>query len=115
MGPAEAVAAKPDRLPPRHDPSAAECTPAVRARVRLSRMIWDVVVRIGALLSALAVLLSLLIDESPRLHLVSALVFALLPALAALLLGATLVGLLRLVGVVYDLARTFVLPGLVRV
>ena len=114
MATAQAIAASPDRASPRYDPSAAGDAPAVRARVRLSRMIWDTVANLGVVASGVAALPSLLIDESSSLQLVSAFAFAAVPAVAALLLGAMLVAVLRLLGIAYDLVRILLLPGLVR-
>ena len=111
MGPAEpTIAATQSRLG--EGPSApTRCAPAVSARSRCSRMLWDVIIRLGALASGTTVLAGLLIDESIETHVLSAVVFAAVPAAAALLLGATLVCLVRLLGIVYDLLRTRLLPG----
>jgi hypothetical protein len=61
-------------------------------------MLWDVIVRLGALASGTTVLAGLLINESIETHVLSAVVFAVVPAAAALVLGATLVCLVRLLG-----------------
>jgi hypothetical protein len=84
---------------------------AVSARARCRQTISETTVLVGALMSGTAVVLSLLIDESMQLHLISALIFAIVPAAAALAVGATLVTLLGLLGITYDLIRTFVVPG----
>jgi hypothetical protein len=76
-------------------------------------MIWDIAAVVGALTSGTAVLLGLLIDEPMQLHLLSALVFGAVPVGAALLLGAVLVCLLKLLGIVYDLLGTLVLPRII--
>jgi hypothetical protein len=74
-------------------------------------MLWDAIVRLGALASGTTVLAGLLINESIETHVLSAVVFAAVPAAAALVLGATVVCLVRLLGIVYDLLRTRLLPG----
>jgi hypothetical protein len=117
MGPGEPIIARrPDRSQELSEDSSATSkrrSPAVSARARCSQMIWNIAAVVGAVTSGTVVLLSLLIDESIQLRLVSALVFAAVPAVAALVLGATLVGLLRLLGIVYDLLRTLVLPRII--
>jgi len=77
-------------------------------------MIWDIAKVVGALGSGTGVLLGPLIDQSLELRLFSAVVFAAVPAAAALVLGATLVCLLKLLGIVYDLLRTLLLPRIVK-
>jgi hypothetical protein len=113
MGPAEpTIAAGPAQSRLGEGPSApTRCAPAVSARSRCSRMLCDVIVRLGALASGTTVLAGLLINESIETHVLSVVVFALVPAAAALVLGATLVCLVSLLGVVYDLLRTRLLPG----
>jgi hypothetical protein len=86
--------------------------PAVSARAGCRQTIWDTTVLVGTLMSGTAVLLDLLIEESIQLHFVSALIFATVPAAAALVVGATLVTLLGLLGISYDIIRTLVVPGL---
>jgi hypothetical protein len=86
-------------------------TQSACARCRLT--VRNAAVLVGAAMSGTAVLLNLLIDQSIQQHLVSALIFATVPAAAALAVGATLVALLWLLGTSYDLVRMFVLPGLV--
>jgi hypothetical protein len=86
--------------------------PAVSARARCRQTIWDTTVLLGTMMSGTAVLLNLLIDQSTQLHLVSALIFATVPAAAALAVSAMLVALLWLLGMSYDLVRTLVVPGL---
>src|SRR5262245_65454291 len=108
MGPAEpTIAAGPAQSRLGEGPSApTRCAPAVSARSRCSRMLWDAIVRLGALASGTTVLAGLLINESIETHVLSAVVFAAVPAAAALVLGATVVCLVRLLGIVYDLLRT---------
>jgi len=132
MGSAEAIAVGLVRASSRSNPPATGCAPAapapaapastvpapaapapaVPARARLARMLWEVAARTGVLAGGLAVLLSLLIDESPALHLVSAFALAAGSAAAALVLGTMLVALVRLLGIAYDLVR-ILLPALV--
>jgi hypothetical protein len=113
MGPAEpAIAVGPAQSRLGEGPYApTRWAPAVSARSRCSRMLWDVIVRLGALASGTTVLAGLSINESIEIHVLSAVVFAVVPAAAALVLGATLVCLVRLLGLVYDLLRTRLLPG----
>ena len=113
MGPAEpTIAAGRTQSRLREGPSApTQRAPAVSARSRCSRLLWDISVRLGALASATTVLAGLLIDESIEIHVLSAVVFAAVPAAAALVLGTTLVCLVRLLGIVYDLVQTRLLPG----
>jgi hypothetical protein len=88
---------------------------AVSARARCSQMMWDAAKLIGALTSGMAGLLGLLIDESIELRVISALMFAAFPAVAALVLAATAVCLLGLLGIAYDLLRRRLLPWLVKI
>ena len=113
MGPAEpTIAAGRTQSRLREGPSApTQRAPAVSARSRCSRLLWDISVRLGALASATTVLAGLLINESIETHVLSAVVFAVVPAAAALVLGATLICLMKLLGIVYDLLRTRLLPG----
>src|SRR5215470_8619917 len=78
MGPAEpTIAVRPPQSRLREGPSApTRCAPAVSARSRCSRMLWDVIVRLGAVASGATVLAGLLIDESIETHVLSAVVFA---------------------------------------
>jgi hypothetical protein len=96
-------------------PTSIRRSSAVSARALCSQMIWDAAKLIGALTSGMAGLLGLLIDQSIELRLVSALMFAAFPAVAALVLGATAVGLLGLLGIAYDLLRTHLLPRLIKI
>jgi hypothetical protein len=84
--------------------------PAASARARCRQAIRDTTLLAGALLSGTAVLLNLLIEESIQQRLVSALIFATVPAAAALAVGATMVTLLGLLAVTYDIIRTPVVP-----
>jgi hypothetical protein len=88
---------------------------AVSARARCRQMMWDAAKLIGALTSGMAGLLGLLIDESIELRLMSASIFAAAPATAALVLGATAVSLLGLLGIAYDLFRTHALPRIIKI
>lgn len=88
---------------------------AVSARARCRQMMWDAAKLIGALMSGMAGLLGLLIDESIELRLMSASMFAAAPAIAALVLGATAVSLLGLLGIAYDLLRTHALPRIIKI
>lgn len=85
---------------------------AVSARARCRQTIWETTVLLGILMSGTAVLLNLLIEQSIQLHLISALIFATIPAAAALAISAILLALLWLLGTTYDLLRMFVLPSL---
>ena len=78
---------------------------AVSARTRCSRMIWEIAVVVGVLLSSTAVLLGFLTDESIQLYLTSVLVLGVIPTAAILMLGAILVSLLNFLGMIYDLLR----------
>jgi hypothetical protein len=78
--------------------------PAVSTRARCRQTIWDSTFLVGTVTSGAAVLLNLLI--------VSALIFATVPAVAALVVGTMLVSLLWFLGITYDSIRMFVVPGL---
>src|SRR5262245_65462328 len=104
MGPAEpTIAAEPAQSRLGEGPSApTRCAPAVSARSRCSRMLWDVIVRLGAVASVTTVLTGLSIKESIETQVLSAMVFAAVPAAAALVLGATLAYMVRRSGIVSD-------------
>jgi len=85
--------------------------PAASARARCRQAIRDTTLLASALLPGTAVLLNLLIEGSIQQRLVSVLIFANVPAAAALAVGATLVALLGLLALTYDIIRTLVVPG----
>jgi len=85
---------------------------AVSARARCRHKVWETTVLLGILMSGTAVLLNLLIEQSIQLHVISALIFATIPAAAALAVSAILLAMLWLLGTTYDLLRMFVLPSL---
>jgi hypothetical protein len=66
----------------------------------------------GVSMSGTAVLLDLLIDQSIQLHLISALIFATVPAAATLVVGAMMVTVRRILAITYDVIRTLLVPGL---
>jgi len=85
---------------------------AISARRRCRKTIWNVTVAVGLLLSGTAVLFNLLIEESIQIRLISALIVAAVPIVAAVIIGAILVTLLGLLGIVYDVMRTLLVPAL---
>ena len=76
------------------------------ARVRCSRVIWEIATWVCVLLPSTAVLFSFLTDESIQLHVTSALVLGAIPAAVVLLMAAVLISLLSFLGTIYGLLRT---------
>jgi hypothetical protein len=79
---------------------------AVSVHARCTQTIWNMTVTVGVMMSGTAVLLTLVIDQSIQLHLISALILATVPAAATLVVGAVMVTVLRILAITYDVIRT---------